>query len=147
MRAVAHVLGWSYRWSDLQRIDLSSVCCRSGVLRGLCWRTKSSRRDMVWGCHTIGFRGMRSFFGALMPCDNSTQRGISFCRWPALSYSIALTQFRRCLCAHGDADPEFSAKLPFILSKPPAELCKPPLCCPALRAAQGHRKVVSNGRG
>ena len=30
------------KWCDLQRIELSSVSCQSGVLRGLCWRTKSS---------------------------------------------------------------------------------------------------------
>lgn len=42
------------RFSDLQRANLSQLQIADDVVRGLCWRTKSRKTGMVFGCLVRG---------------------------------------------------------------------------------------------
>ena len=58
--SVLLVMAWaSLRRSDMQRLDLASVVLGSDHLAGWCWRTKSSKRGMPWGCLSCGFKSFR----------------------------------------------------------------------------------------
>ena len=49
------VMLWSgLRFSDAQRVDLSSLLVADGSLRGWCWRSKSSPSGFAWGCLVSG---------------------------------------------------------------------------------------------
>ena len=45
------------RFSDAQRVDLSSLLVADGSLRGWCWRSKSSPSGFAWGCLVSGATG------------------------------------------------------------------------------------------
>ena len=52
------VMLWSgLRFSDAQRVDLSSLLVADGSLRGWCWRSKSSPSGFAWGCLVSGATG------------------------------------------------------------------------------------------
>ena len=48
----------SLRWSDAQRLRLSSVTFDGQHLKGFCWRTKSSAKGMTFGCCAGGCAGV-----------------------------------------------------------------------------------------
>ena len=50
----------SLRFGDIQRCRPDSVTLEGGVLRGLCWRTKTSRSGQPWGCLASGASGSPS---------------------------------------------------------------------------------------
>ena len=75
----------SLRWSDLQRLDLSSVVATQEAVSGWCWRTKSSKTGMPFG----------------FLCCYASQD--FFLQWNGkpMKYAVALSQFRRCLVSFG----------------------------------------------
>ena len=48
----------SLRWSDAQRMKCARAVVAEGVLRGFCWRTKTSPLGMPWGVLCCGFLGL-----------------------------------------------------------------------------------------
>ena len=40
--------------SDAQRVSVADMDVVQGIVRCSCWRTKSSREPMPWGCLTVG---------------------------------------------------------------------------------------------
>ena len=50
----------SLRFGDVQRCRPDSVTLDGGVIRGLCWRTKTSRSGQPWGCLASGASGSPS---------------------------------------------------------------------------------------
>ena len=135
------------RWSDIQRLTLDSVLCSDGSLRGQCWRTKSRKGGMVWGCLTQGF--YRSDWGILVFKQIQEARakhaGRDFllaCNGRPMSYSLALGQFRRCLHVHCGL--ELAACSVFSLHSLKATLLAYANLLSVssdLRAAQGHHKA------
>ena len=55
--AILLMIWGSLRWSDIQRFDLKSVQLCDGMIKGRCWRTKSSVRGMPWACLSSGCCG------------------------------------------------------------------------------------------
>ena len=51
------MLWGALRYSDLQRVLVGELCCEDGVVRGACWRTKSSASGMPFGVLTLGIIG------------------------------------------------------------------------------------------
>ena len=104
--SVLLVMAWaSLRWSDMQRLDLASVVLGSDHLAGWCWRTKSSKRGMPWGCLSCGLlnRGWASIFFREACClrDACPERDyVLDCKGKPLRYSGMLAQFRRCLAVY-----------------------------------------------
>ena len=62
------------RFSDIQRIDVSSIFLERGVVRGRCYRTKSARDGMPFGILTLGLYaawddGVLQLCNAMRQCD------------------------------------------------------------------------------
>ena len=62
----------SLRFGDAQRCNPSLLTLERGVVRGLCWRTKTSQTGQAWGCLAEGFSG-RSQAGWAHPWLNALQ--------------------------------------------------------------------------
>ena len=101
------VMVWaSLRWSDLQRLDLSSVRESCDAVCGWCWRTKSSKSGMPWSFLRSGF--LQSDWGLTVINGIKGIRGQHpeqdfFLRHNGrpMRYAVALSQFRRCLVSYG----------------------------------------------
>ena len=48
------MLWGALRYSDLQRVLVSDLCCEDGVARAACWRIKRSASGMTFGDLTLG---------------------------------------------------------------------------------------------
>ena len=62
------------RFSDVQRLDVSSICLERGVVRGRCYRTKSAQDGMPFGILTLGLYaawddGVSQLCNAMRQCD------------------------------------------------------------------------------
>ena len=52
---------WSgLRYSDLQRVTVSSVVCSKNEIRGISWRTKTCSKGQPWGARASGFLSVGS---------------------------------------------------------------------------------------
>ena len=136
------------RWSDAQRLQFSSLVIEQDVIRGWCWRTKTSAFGMPFGVWTSGVvSGARwgCHFGALLTEAQQAHPGRDFLvarQQKPLGYAAMLAQFRRCLCLFGGLDPSQAGR--FTLHS-----CKATSLCWAaqlglsvdLRAAQGHHRL------
>ena len=104
------MLWGALRFSDGQRIDLASVQVEDGVIRGWCWRSKSSPTGFPWGVLTVGATGLRwgckfaNRLLALRAQDSGRDFLLSSDRGP-LSYAAAVAQFRRCLGTYTTLEP------------------------------------------
>ena len=136
------------RWSDAQRLRLDQMTCSGGVLRGLCWRTKSRKRGMVWGCVTHGFLQCgwgEKFFEHVqhIRAKNRAQDFLLVFDGRPMSYSMGLAQFRRCLHIH--CGMTFENCLLFTLRSLKTTLLTYASQCRvdrAQRAAQGRRQLT-----
>ena len=115
------LMSWAgLRWSDIQRLDLSSVSFEHACLRGYCWRTKSQRRGMPWGCLVRGCLnkkwGVCLFEHIGQICQDHPKQDflLAFGAKP-MSYCCALAFFRRCLIAYCGISAE--ASLQFTLTR------------------------------
>ena len=53
------IMIWSaLRFSDARRVSVQGMCVKDGVLRGHCWRTKTSKSGMPFGCLCLGIYEM-----------------------------------------------------------------------------------------
>eukprot|EP00435_Cladocopium_sp_Y103_P040993 s2142_g11.t1 len=141
------LMAWAgLRFSDMQRLDLASVCCRDGFVTGWCWRTKSSKRGMPWAFLISGLCGAHwgaKWFSALVDLrQRSPQQDFlwAFNEKP-MSYTMALAQFRRCLVYHGNLSAELASR--FTLHSLKATLlswANSLGLAESERAAQGHHR-------
>ena len=97
------VMLWAgLRFSDAQRIDLSSILRAGGSLRGWCWRSKTCPTGFAWGCQLAGATGndwAQQLGEALLDVHTeSPDRDflLGYEKGP-MPYSTALAHFRRCL--------------------------------------------------
>ena len=135
------------RWSDAQRMDLASITHEGNCLRGLCWRTKSQKRGMVWGCIADGFENHlwgACFFEHIQQIKIkwAEQDFLFQSKGKPMSYSMGLAQLRRCLNIHGGVEQEHCGM--FTLHSLKATLlayANMRGLDPHLRAAQGHHKA------
>ena len=96
----------SLRWSDAQRVDLSSISCQEGCLRGWSWRCKQSATGMPWA---VWCRGVTKRNWGIQFYKELTSMRAAFPQKDFLigsagrpvSYSTALAHFRRCLVLYG----------------------------------------------
>ena len=101
------VMVWaSLRWSDLQRLDLSSVTATQEALMGWCWRTKSSKTGMPFGFLRCGFLDLDWGRGVLcglaeIHARHALQDFFLQQNNKPMRYTAALSQFRRCLVCFG----------------------------------------------
>ena len=52
------IMRWAaLRFSDAQRVSVAEMDIVQGIVGCNCWRTKSSREPMPWGCLTVGIHG------------------------------------------------------------------------------------------
>ena len=96
----------SLRWSDLQRLDLSSVVATQEAVSGWCWRTKSSKTGMPFGFLCCGFLHQEWGHDVFNGIEEIRARYASsdfFLQWNGkpMKYAVALSQFRRCLVSFG----------------------------------------------
>ena len=145
--AILAMIWGGLRWSDIQRLDFSCFNMTNEAILGACWRTKSSKSGMVFAFLRIG---LTSQDWASMLFHDIEQRRKMF---PALdyflehkgrpmNYTMALSQFRRCLICYAGLSEEYACK--FTLHS-----LKATILCWANekgvaaydRAAQGHHSV------
>ena len=69
LRAILLMCWAGLRFSDLQRINLSQLQIADGVVRGLCWKTKSRKTGMVFGCLVRGCSNLN--WGLQVARDNN----------------------------------------------------------------------------
>ena len=137
------------RWSDVQRLQFSSLAVDDQSIRGWCWRTKSSKHGMPFGSQTCGVTPARwgqQYGVMLVECKNAMpERDFLLSRQGMpLGYAMMLAQFRRCLALYGGVRPEHVGG--FSLHS-----CKATTLSWALqlglrlelRAAQGHHSLPS----
>ncbi|CAE7216718.1 unnamed protein product [Symbiodinium natans] len=136
----------SLRWSDAQRVDLSSVSCQQGCLRGWTWRCKQSATGMPWAVWCKGVAnsnwGVQLFEESLAVRAAVPNRDFLIGHGgQPVSYSTALAQFRRCLVTYGGVDAVdvlsytlHSLKCTFLSWAEEAEVSSRD------RSAQGHHK-------
>ena len=102
------VMLWSaLRFSDAQRVLVKDTCVKDGVLRGQCWRTKTSKSGMPFGClclgiyedwgHAVDFLLQYMQHGDFLMPGPSGSRG---------SYTFVLGQLRRLLVQVGGIPPD-----------------------------------------
>ena len=99
------------RWSDVQRLQFSSLVIDDKSIRGWCWCTKSSKHGMPFGIQTCGvtpaMRGQR--YGVMSAeCTKAMpERDFLLSRQGLpLGYAMMLAQFRRCLALYGGVPPD-----------------------------------------
>ena len=90
------------RFSDAQRVSVNEMDIVEGILRCCCWRTKSSRTPMAWGCLTVGVCGDWTPAVALL----RQRLGDADFMIPGpsgdrASFTFALSQLRRLLVSVG----------------------------------------------
>ena len=90
------------RFSDAQRVSVNEMDIVEGILRCCCWRTKSSRTPMPWGCLTVGVCGDWTPAVALL----RQRLGDADFMIPGpsgdrASFTFALSQLRRLLVSVG----------------------------------------------
>eukprot|EP00435_Cladocopium_sp_Y103_P058443 s1619_g20.t1 len=95
------------RFSDIQRIDVSSIYLERGIVRGRCYRTKTSRVGMRFGLLTLGLYaawddGVRQLCNAMRLCD-FLLAGPGGSR---ANFAYALGLFRKLLVSVGGVLPE-----------------------------------------
>ena len=101
------VMIWaSLRWSDLQRLDLSSVVATQEAVSGWCWRTKSSKIGMPFGFLCCGFLHQEWGHDVFNGIEEIRARYASqyfFLQWNGkpMKYAVELSQFRGCLVSFG----------------------------------------------
>ena len=142
----------SLRWSDAQRMDLSSICSSRGEVRGWCWRTKSSPRGMPFGVLSKGCTGCN--WGARF-YDRVCQLRSQFPKRDFLvgsfdkpiGYSCMLAQLRRCLVHFGGVPREHvhmftlhSLKTTVLAWALQLQVAEPE------KAAQGHHRFNGTAR-
>ena len=106
LAALLLMLWAGLRFSDIQRIDLSTVAAVDNSIRGFCWRTKSRKRGMPWACLRCGILGkdwaktvVAEAAKALACC---TKQDYFLPRYKKpMCYTTALANFRRCIVVHG----------------------------------------------
>ena len=101
------VMAWgSLRWSDLQRLDLSSISASHDAIQKFFWRTKSSKQGMCFAFLEVDLRG--SHWAEILFDELSSMRAQSpgqhyflASHGRPMTYTVALAQFRRCLLCYG----------------------------------------------
>ena len=148
--SVLLVMAWaSLRWSDMQRLDLASVVLGSDHLAGWCWRTKSSKRGMPWGCLSCGLLnwGWASvFFREVCSLrDACPQRDFVLdCKGKPLGYSGMLAQFRRCLVVYAGLSPSVASRFTLHSLKTTLLAWSSQVEVPeVLREARGHHRSAT----
>ena len=128
-------MAWaSLRWSDMQRLDLASVVLGSDHLAGWCWRTKSSKRGMPWGCLSCGL-GL-GFFREVCSLRD--------CKGKPLGYSGMLAQLRRCLVVYAGLSPSVASRFTLHSLKTTLLAWSSQVEVPeVLREAQGHHRSAT----
>ena len=142
----------SLRFGDSQHIEWASAVVDNQVLRGISWRTKTSRSGCPFGFLCAGFHGgsglSRAWVGHYLSCLNTLWRrihafaprlGCSNDSFAPLSYAAALKSLRTLLVTWGGcADPSVytlhSMKSTFLSWM--AQVGVPE----ELRAKQGHHR-------
>ena len=123
---------WSgLRFADAQRCSYSSLCYGGSVLRGSCWRTKTSHRGQPWGLMSSGLLSLGSYSWVdrwLQTLDQLWQQAKSTdssmpvpdfffpqigangvqIPWAPMSYADALSQIRRLTALPWKADRQLS---------------------------------------
>ena len=139
----------SLRFSDVQRLELSSVRIIDSTLRGWWWRTKTSTCGFPWGCWLAGAAGLQwgHIFGQLLQeaSVRSPNRGYLFGsdKGP-MRYACILAQFRRCLHLYISLEP--SQIILFTLHSMKVSCLSWGLQLEVdaeKRAAQGHHRLVT----
>ena len=109
LAALLLMLWAGLRFSDIQRIDLSSVVAVDNSIRGFCWRTKSRKKGMPWACLRCGILG-RDWAGTVVAeaskaLECSSKQDYFLPRYSKpMTYTTALANFRRCIVVHGGLD-------------------------------------------
>ena len=99
------------RWSDVQRLQFSSLLLRDGSVRGYSWRAKTSAQGMAFGVLVGGVTGSDwgvQFGQRLMHCQQSdpARDFLMASGGQPMAYTSMLGQMRRCLCDYADLSPE-----------------------------------------
>lgn len=138
------------RWSDAQRLQFSSVIIEDSLIRGWCWRTKTSACGMPFGVLCAGVAGVQwgQHFGELLRRCVEEDKGRDFLmarRGKPLGYTAMLAQFRRCLCLYGGLQPDQVVRFTLHSCKATTLSWAAQLGVPEdLRAAQGHHRLANH---
>ena len=106
LAALLLMLWAGLRFSDIQRIDLSTVAAVDNSIRGFCWRTKSRKRGMPWACLRCGILGkdwaktVVAEAAKALACCAKQDYFLPRYKKP-MCYTTALANFRRCIVVHG----------------------------------------------
>ena len=112
--AILAMFWGSLRWSDIQRLSLDSVILDKGVLKGWCWRTKSSVRGMPWALLTCGLcnqQWAKILYTHIcrLRQDYPDRDFLLDYRGVPLGYCGMLSHFRRCLVAYAGLEKHVAA--------------------------------------
>lgn len=145
--AILLMIWGSLRWSEIQRLDLKSVQLCDGMIKGRCWRTKSSVRGMPWACLSSGCCG--SDWGSVLMetiadirSSNPLQDFLVSAKGHPMPYAAMLGHLRCFLSSVSSLQQEFVRQ--YTLHSLKATLLTWALQCHAPvaeRAAQGHHKI------
>ena len=112
------------RWSDAQRLQLSTLTINESSLRARCWRTKTCTSGLAFG---VLFGGVtRRNWGSVFAQQLDQLRS----RYPLrdflldrqgapLSYASMLGQMHRCLCQYADLQPSQAVGFSLTAARPP----------------------------
>ena len=135
------------RWSDVQRLQFSSLLLRDGSLRGCSWRTKTSAQGMAFGVLVGGVTGSDwgvQFGQRLMHCQQSdpARDFLMASGGQPMAYTSMLGQMRRRLCDCADLSPETARQFTLHSCKATTLSWAAQLNLPTeLRAAQGPHRM------
>ena len=138
------------RWSDVQRLQFSSLLLDEGSLRGWCWRTKASSRGMCFGVLVAGVTGgdWGLKFGKLLLESKQKQPARDFLMATAgrpMSFTSMLGQLRRCLCTYANLSVEEAKRFTLHSCKATTLSWATQLNLALdLRAAQGHHALPNS---
>ena len=148
LAAVLLMIWSSLRWSDVQRMDLGALTASGGIIKGRCWRSKTSAKGFLFACYACGALATHWGLGLLQDVQelrrqNPVRDFLLSHHGKPLSYTVMLSLLRRCLMVHAGLTASDASK--FTLHS---------LKCTVLswaeqfgvaapdRAAQGHHRLV-----
>ena len=123
-------------------MTLNSVLRDSDSVRGWSWRTKPSKRGMIWALLSCGLSS-RSWTNAFYDQGGITQCFLLAQRGRTLEYSRMLCQFRRILVVHAGLSPEVACMFSLHSMKATLLSWDAELDIDSvLRSAQGHHRFA-----